>query len=50
MNNLKTLTNEEMKTTNGGLILAWLAYKAIKGAYEKGYDDAQEKCICQPDN
>ncbi|MEX1269884.1 MAG: hypothetical protein WEA56_12810 [Balneolaceae bacterium] len=45
--NLTSLSGKEIRDTDGGLILAWLAYKALKGAYEKGYDDAQEKCTCQ---
>lgn len=59
MLNLENLTEEELYSYEGGLII-WspsifesvieagkLAYKAVSGSYQSGYDSAQNNCECQ---
>lgn len=59
MVNLKNLTEEELYSYEGGLIM-WhqsivegiaeagtLVYKAVSGSYQSGYDSAQNNCECQ---
>jgi len=57
MDNLKYLTQEELKVTEGGLIIAdpnnaffrlgVLIFEVAAGAYYSGYDSAQNNCECQ---
>jgi len=50
MENLTPLSQQEKVTTDGGLLLAWVAYRVLKGAYEHGYDTAQNNCTCKSED
>lgn len=49
---LVTINSKQLKETNGGLLvlhpkILTTMYKAVSGAYQRGYDNAQNNCECQ---